>query len=214
MAAAMTPPPRLVAVSGVDGVGKSTVVRRVAEGLRDRGFEVRTEHLYGCVVCRRVPRSMALSEGKGAGAGLRHRLIARAHVWVDALELYLRLLTIRAWTKRGDHRIVVTDRGPVDGLAKHLMLSGPWTKAAYRRLEGMYDSTVWLDADPETTARRDRDHSLNEARVARAAFLRALQGLRPLIRLDATQSASEVTSAALARILGRHAGPGEGRESG
>lgn len=207
----MTASPRLVAVSGVDGVGKSTVVRRLAEGLRARGFDVRTEHLYGCVICRRVPRSMALAEGKGEA--VRHRLIARPHALVDAFELSLRVLGHRAWAARSDHRIVVTDRGPLDGLAKHVMLSGPWIGVAYRRLERMYDHTVWLDADPETTATRDGDHSLTEARAARDAFLRALQALRPVIRLDATRPPSEVTDAALAGILGGHPGPGQGERS-
>lgn len=211
MATAMTATPRLVAVSGVDGVGKSTVAHRLAEGLRDSGFEVRGEHLYGCVVCRRVPRSMALSEGKGAS--VRHRLVARAHALVDALELALRLLGHRAWVGRGEHRIVVTDRGPLDGLAKHVTLSGPWIRAAYRRLEELYDRTVWLDADPDTTATRDGDHSLTEARAARDAFLRALHALRPVVRLDATQPVPEVTGAALAVILGRHAGPSQGERS-
>nr|WP_250770740.1 hypothetical protein [Streptomyces sp. MSC1_001] len=53
----MTTPrgPLLVAVSGPDGAGKSSLVGRLAELLAERGLTVVTLHCYGCFLCRRFP---------------------------------------------------------------------------------------------------------------------------------------------------------------
>lgn len=141
-------PARLVvAVSGPDDSGKSTLVDEVVTTLRQRGCTVTRTYCYGCVLCRRFPGRPRSARPAGAPSALGTRFDA-VHARVDAAELALRLLTARVRSAvRGlacRPRVILTDRGPLDSLAKFDPPPGSRTAALFRRLAGAYDLTVLL----------------------------------------------------------------------
>jgi hypothetical protein len=90
-------PPLIVALSGADGSGKSTVAAALAARLEAEGHAVVSVYTYGCVVCRRVPRPLRLTVAGGRRIGGRPqaepllRILNGMHAVVDAAELRVRL---------------------------------------------------------------------------------------------------------------------------
>lgn len=172
----------VVAVSGPDGAGKTSLVRKLRDGLADEGLAVRLGYCYGCVVCRRLDRPSGVagaafalhSTARGAAVGRPpmsaaatwrerfSRLLRTLHGHVDAYELALRLRLLRLMALVGPPAVVVTDRGPLDGLAKHDPRPGSLLTRRYLRLASRYDLTVLLDAPAEVLAQRDGEHGLDE----------------------------------------------------
>jgi glycosyltransferase involved in cell wall biosynthesis len=147
------PPPHpvsVIGVSGPDGSGKTTVATELA-----RRSDSPVLHLYGCVLCRRT----SWGAGTSVPTSLRdsHATWRRIHAAVDAVELWIRLgVTLRA-VRRSGRSSVVTDRSPLDGLAKH----GSSARIAgklFRSAAGRYTLIALLDAAPTALAERDREH--------------------------------------------------------
>lgn len=182
----------LVGVSGPDGAGKSSVVQAV---LRRAGPDrARAVYLYGCVVCRRArPRGVPA----GAADAPRGHRLRRLHGLVDAIELLVRL---RVAERRAEGaEVLVTDRSPLDGLAKHRPAAGSLAARAYDRAIRRYDLIVLLDADPSTLADRDGEHSADELAAWRNRFA---EQAHPLDRVFAIR-ADVADADAIARwILG------------
>ncbi|HYI65844.1 MAG TPA: hypothetical protein VEW95_02860 [Candidatus Limnocylindrales bacterium] len=142
--------PLLVAISGPHGAGKSRLAVEVGRALRDRGLETSTAYLYGCVICRRAPanlRDLALRRDAQPAARSRpgplRRAAYAAHALIDVAEIAVRIGWMRV-TRGG--RVIITDRGPVDGIAKHGLESPSVAESAYRRLARGFDATFVLDA--------------------------------------------------------------------
>ncbi|MFJ8082502.1 glycosyltransferase [Streptomyces sp. NPDC096205] len=146
----------LVAVSGPDGAGKTTLVGHAASALREHGYTVARTYCHGCVICRRFPGRPR--SGQRTVPPSRPRSWAgTAHAQLDAAELALRLAgaRIRAACHRHDHRpaVILTDRGPLDCLAEFAPAPGSRTAALFERLNGAYDLTLLLGADPADSDR-------------------------------------------------------------
>jgi hypothetical protein len=197
---------RLLGVSGPDGSGKTTLVSALRAEAERRGVRVVSMHPYGCVICRRWPVS-----ANGASVDDVHSLsglstvIQRLHVFLDAAELSLRIHLARGWLANagaahlvpaGAPALVVTDRSPLDALAKHYTHASPAAGRWLLRLARGYDLIVVLDADPKRLAARDRDHLHNAEELA------LLRGrFRSLIPLIASMRKVDTTVPVSARVV-------------
>ncbi|MEU0402583.1 hypothetical protein ABZ318_20555, partial [Streptomyces sp. NPDC006197] len=65
--------PLLVAVSGPDTAGTSSLVRRLATLLRERGATVVVLPCHGCLLCRRLPAPPHVRETAEPGRDARAR---------------------------------------------------------------------------------------------------------------------------------------------
>jgi hypothetical protein len=104
---------------------------------------------------------------------------------------------------QGTAPLVVTDRGPLDGLAKHdpppRSLAGRW----YRRSAGRYRMIVWLDAPAEVLAGRDGEHDPAELAAWRDRFDRWAGRLDNVVRVDTAARRPEAVARAVRDQLGR-----------
>jgi len=167
---------RLLGVSGPDGSGKTTLVSALREEARRRGVRVVSMHPYGCVICRRWPVSgNGGAAGDPASSGRVSALVQRLHVYLDAAELSLRIHLARGWLANagaahlvpaGGPALVVTDRSPLDALAKHYTHASPAAGRWLLRLARGYDLIVVLDTDAQRLAARDHDHLHNAEELA------------------------------------------------
>jgi len=185
----------LVALSGMDGSGKSTAADRLVASLRAKGFDAVS--FYG-----------HRWDGRGASLAIAFESIWRrlagkmermerarvAKALYDALTFadYLRVLG-RMSRLQGPRRIVVTDRYVADVIA-FLRVRGPLLST----IEGLLlavsyepDVALLLELPPETALARKKEWSLPKLEQ----FSREYADLRTLLRLtpvDATLPAREV----------------------
>ncbi|MFE0642975.1 glycosyltransferase [Streptomyces sp. NPDC058877] len=203
--------PVLVAVSGPDGAGKSSLVRRLRTLLGQRGFSVVAPHCYGCVLCRRFPvPPRAAEEPDGGGRARRatdpeHRdsRLRRAHAFVDAGELATRVAAARMLARaRGGRAVVVTDRGPLDGLVKFDLSAGSGPAAVFRRTARRYDLTLLLETGPEVLRGRGWEEVAGPPTVWWARYRSWSRRLPGITRLDGERAPSLVAETALEHVLG------------
>lgn len=192
-------PGRLVALEGIDGAGKSTLVRALARRLRSEG---RT------VAVRREPADPRLG-----------RLAQRASVrdpWTGAV-----YFTLDRWLARRAledalrrHAIVLTDRSFYSTLAYQGSALGPAARRRLRRLQSAAtvrpDLVLWIDVPPADALRRlgrrgGPRSPLERRRVLGrvAAEYRRLARAPDWRRLDGTAPPAELLAAAGAAIARR-----------
>jgi len=195
----------IVGVSGADGSGKSTFAVALAESVHRAGGIASVLHLYGCVACRRVrPQALpARLAGRREAAPLR-----AAHALVDAAEAWLRLSAARRHLARRARRsavagavMLVTDRSPLDGLAKHDPTTSAWPARAWLALAARYRCIVVLDAPAQVLALRDCDHGADDLERSRARFRAWLPAVMRALPADARDEAARSVAAA-ASVLG------------
>jgi hypothetical protein len=198
--------PLVIAVSGPDGAGKSSLVADLIPALRRRGLATATAYCYGCVVCRRFGALAGTGMGTpGRGGCARIRtFLDRSHALADAAELTGRLagarFRARAAARRG-RAAVVTDRGPLDGLAKFDPAPGSWPAAFFTRLSRNYDLTLLLDASPDILATRDGEHTAAQLNDLRDRYLCWQRRLPRVAFLGAEARPEEVAAEALQLVL-------------
>jgi hypothetical protein len=192
----LTGPRPVIGVSGPDGAGKTAVVHHVRHAFAAEGIRSRLGHCYGCVLCRRLDRPSGVAGPAHARSGRvvpgwRERIshpLRVLHGHLDATELQVRLLALRVAAGRYPEAALVTDRGPLDGLAKHDPPPGSRLARRYLRLAARYGLTVLLDAPPEVLARRDGEHDAEELehwrRLYRCWAGRAVAAGREVIVVD------------------------------
>ncbi|MFF9852535.1 glycosyltransferase [Streptomyces litmocidini] len=203
--------PLLVAVSGPDGAGKSSLVRRLSTLLRGRGVTVVTTHCYGCFLCRRFPVPPRAAELDGDGCGRRASdpecrgpRLRRAHAFLDAGELAARIAGARLLARvraRGGPAVVLTDRGPLDGLVKFDPPASSGTASVFRRIAGRYGLTLLVETGPETLRSRGWEEIAGPPAVWWTRYRSWSGNLPGIERLDGEREASPVADTALERIL-------------
>jgi RecA/RadA recombinase len=203
----MTVQVRLIGISGPDGSGKTTLAAAVrAEALR-RGVPATSVHVYGCFICRRwPPRSIALERGPERSPSHGHPVgtVRRLHVLLDTAELAARVwlagqvLRLRARRAGRPAALLVTDRSPLDGLAKHSAAAEGWAGSWYLALARSYEMILVLFADVGLMATRDGTHDAVELALWQARF----EAWRPLLaRVRAIDSSGAFDPALVDEML-------------
>jgi len=177
----------VVSLSGPDGAGKTTVLRSLVAGLRSEGFAIRAGYAYGCVLCRHIDRPSGVAGATVGGSGRQVRrppvarppvkrrvyeLLRRLHGHMDAWELTLRLTALQLPSPWRAPAVVLTDRGPLDGLAKFNPPPRSRLARQYLHLVSRYDLVVLLDAPAEVLAQRDGEHFPEELEQWRMLYRR------------------------------------------
>jgi glycosyltransferase involved in cell wall biosynthesis len=198
--------PIIAAVSGPDEVGKSTLIRRMAPMLRERGFATTTTYCYGCLVCRRFQGPPRWRDGTSAGGSRGLRVLGswvdRAHASVDAAELTIRLLSAILRVKMCAHgrpMAVVTDRGPLDGLVKYGPAQDSVVARLFTGLAHRHDITFLLELDrgPEAPEKRVKEE-------AWPPYRRWAPRIPSTVRLNAGSAPSAMADEAVRRLLSLH----------
>lgn len=204
----------VIGVSGADGAGKSTLVRGLRERLESQGAVVRTAYVYGCVVCRRMPPAVGETverASRSARSPLRRALagwLRDVHGLVDVAEAWFRLELASRGPTRGlarDRRqslVLLTDRSPLDSIAKHGAAATPLLAAAFRCLVARYDVILWLSAPGPLLAERDGEHGATHLQAVSARFEAAAERLDNVVELDTAGTSADVLSAADAALEG------------
>jgi glycosyltransferase involved in cell wall biosynthesis len=191
----------VVAVSGPDGAGKSSLAQHLATRLTACGFSVVTAYCYGCFLCRRPARGQAQRGRLRSG---RRSWISRCHALLDVTELMIRLAAARGRAALRPSRrpvVVVTDRGPLDGLAKFEPAPGSLAAALFTAVGKRYDLVLLLDAPADVLASRDGDHSPDELNEWRSRYRAWAQSVPALVPLDTRDRQSAVVAAEAARVI-------------
>lgn len=153
--------PLTIAISGAHGVGKTTLSEQLRRRLLATDVPTHHTYLYGCFLCRHAPSALAdwtlrsaVSSAEPARRSGLAGVIHRLHAIVDASELAVRL----AWAQRTGAKqfgaVLVVDRAPLDGLAKHDPSPASLASRVYRRAARRIDRTFWLDAGASELADR------------------------------------------------------------
>lgn len=209
--------PFLVAVSGPDGVGKSTLVHHLVPALRARGLPVATAHWRGCVLCR-MRRAAARRRTEPRPTARRSPSVVHGLLDAAVFALWLAVARWRAARRSGGGGpgVVVWDRGPVDGLvtfnpAPH----GPLGRR-FLRLAGGYDLTLLLEAQAGAVAGLGQDSRPRPAREVQQRYRRWAGRLRAPVVLRNGAGPEAVARQALRLLLDRlpPAGPTSARRAG
>ncbi|MEU6988096.1 glycosyltransferase [Streptomyces sp. NPDC046324] len=201
--------PLLIAVSGPDGAGRSSLVRRVAGLLRQRGFAVTTLDCHGCVLCRgsgSPPRVREEEETvrRPADPARRGSWARRAHAVLDAGDLSVRTRATRralAARSRGRPAILLTDGGPLDGLVTFGLPPGHRASDRFTRLVRRYDLTLLVETAPASSRGRGGERTAGSPALRWALHRAWASHLPRVVRLDGERAPSRVAAEALERVL-------------
>ncbi|MFG3040746.1 glycosyltransferase family 4 protein [Streptomyces sp. NPDC048330] len=206
--------PLRIAVSGPDGAGRSRLARRLLPLLRERGFTVVTAHGHDCLLCRRLPVPPRVRDtGEPGGDGWARRAtdperrgspLRRAHAFLDAAEPAVRLAVaglVARRRARGGPAVVLTDGGPLDGLARRDPPTGSGAARLLLAAAADYDLTLLVESGPDPLRGRGPDTPDAPRSAARARYRCWSRRLPGIARLDGTRPPSLVAAAALERVL-------------
>ncbi|MEX0168338.1 glycosyltransferase family 4 protein [Streptomyces sp. LMG1-1-1.1] len=142
----------------------------------------------------------------------------RVHAFLHASELAARLAVARTLARkraRGGPAVVLTDRGPLDGLVAFDPPAASWAAEAFRRIAGRYGLTLLVDTGPDTPRGRDREEATGRPASSWPPYRRWSRQLPRVARLDGRRAPSLVAATAAERILDavreREATPGRPR---
>ncbi|MFF4905445.1 glycosyltransferase [Streptomyces sp. NPDC001260] len=202
----LPPPGRLlVAVSGPDDSGKTTLVDQVVATLRQRGCTVTRTYCYGCVMCRRFPGRPRSGRPTGPSSQPGTWFDA-VHAGIDASETALRLAAarVRATVRRLTLRrpcVILTDRGPLDSLAKFDPPADSRTAALFRRLAGAYDMTLLLQSHADEEPAGEAADGREPGRHWQERYRRWARSSADVVGLDARATTPALAADAAFRLM-------------
>ncbi|MDC2953998.1 glycosyltransferase [Streptomyces gilvifuscus] len=200
-----TPGRLLVAVSGPDDSGKTTLVDQVVATLRQRGCTVTRTYCYGCVMCRRFPGRPRSGRPTGPSSQPGTWFDA-VHAGIDASETALRLAAarVRATVRRLALRrpcVILTDRGPLDSLAKFDPPADSRTAALFRRLAGAYDMTLLLQSHAGEEPAGEAADGREPGRHWQERYRRWARSSADVVGLDARATTPALAADAAFRLM-------------
>ncbi|KOG35997.1 MULTISPECIES: glycosyltransferase family 4 protein [Streptomyces] len=208
--------PLLVAVSGPADADRSALVGRLAALLRERGLAVVVVRGHGCLLCRRLPvRTRVRDAGEPGGDGWARRATdperrgsapRRVHAFLEAAGLAARIAVAGTVARkkartRGGRAVVVTERGPLDGLVTFDPPAASGAAGAFRRIAGRYHLTLLVDTGPDRPRGRDRADAAGHPAPSWARYRDWSRRLPRIARLDGERAPSLVAGAAVERIV-------------
>ncbi|MFH8623191.1 glycosyltransferase [Streptomyces vietnamensis] len=206
--------PLLVAVSGPDDAGGSSLVRRLATLLGERGVTVVTVRCHGCLLCRRLPVPPRVRDAGEPGRGgwarratdpeRRGSWPRRAHALLDAAELAARVTAARLLARaraRGGQAVVVTDHGPLDGLVRSGLPDSSGAASAFRWIDRRYGLTLLVETGPDTPRGRGLEEIAGPPAAPWTRYRGWSRRLSGIARLDGERAPSLVAGVALERVL-------------
>lgn len=196
---------RLITCEGIDGSGKTTAARGLAEALRERGHEVRE---------RVEPTPTWLGEA------VRRGFHEDVSPWTEALLFMADHAThvVRVRSEIEDGALVVSDRWSDSTYAYQgaaLSFPGfdavPWLQQAERPFDLRPDLTLLFDLDPEVAMERVGRRGAAEkfervdflARVRENYLRLARNEPERFVLVDASRAPADVLQEALAAVLAR-----------
>lgn len=212
-----------VAISGVDGAGKSTVGASVREALSRVGLPVATVwarpglHL-GVLTkfSRLVKRAMGQPSrpgvemaARGQAAGLRSRRGAVGWIWSLVVTLAFLVDVYRQHLKASG--VVVYDRHVADAIVTlNVLYAGPdlrLQRALVRWLMPRAEFTAYLDIDADAATRRKPDDMIGRAAVEAQlrSYAREIENTTPRLTLSGSGSVEDNTLTIVRRLLLRDA---------
>jgi glycosyltransferase involved in cell wall biosynthesis len=134
----------------------------------------------------------------------RRSWISRCHALLDGTELIIRLAAARGRAALRPGRrpaVVVTDRGPLDGLAKFEPAPRSLAAALFTAVGKRYDLVLLLDAPADVLATRDGDHSPEELDEWRNRYRAWARSMPALVPVDTRDRQPAVVAAEAARVI-------------
>lgn len=230
--AAASPRGGVVALSGIDGSGKSTQAEGVALALADLGYEPKVEwsritydpalrwisavpkRVLGWLAGRSGQRSPVAAEmdpGTAAAGALRERIGVADHAWALTVAVVHAIGQRRALRPHlAAGRVVVRDRYVLDATVQLVETYGArrdvrLQAAVLRRLCPVPAAAFWLDVDPQEAYRRKpEEYTADELATHRRRYATAHARLG-VERVDASGD-PEAVAADLARRIWRRLG--------
>jgi thymidylate kinase len=211
--------PRVIALSGIDGSGKSSQARALQAALERLGYEVAVEWTpfgqdawldrLAVPVKRLLGRSQQFSTGaspretgleRTTGTVLRERSRVLNDVWSAVVALangLTQLRTIARHSSRG--RIVIYDRYALDSTVqlrfRYGMNGGPSVRRRLIELMAPHAlASFYLDVPPETSLARKHDRWTFDDLAAQARLYREEYGRLGAVRLDGLRPADELAA--------------------
>ena len=208
--------PTVVALSGLDGAGKSTQARALESTLERLGFEVSvfwTRLSYDPVLDVVATPVKAAFRGRGSEEGeaeqrphQRSELLTQAWTGVVALA---NVSTLRRAARKlaGRGRVVIFDRGPLDSVVQLRHKYGEQRKftlqiGLIRALTPRATASFFLDVEPASAlARKPDDFDLDEL-TAQARLYRIEAPRLGVVRLDGERPHEELSEEIARRVWG------------
>jgi thymidylate kinase len=208
----------LITFSGLDGSGKTTLVRLLQASLERRDVRATVSHMYRDVGVYALGRALfgrlgrrarGAESGRGRGGGSAPEI-----VWNRALRLMVYPLDLllfacyRLYVERWKRHVLIMDRYFYDTLVDVSFRRGDSRAArVLRRLTPTPSLPVLLDISPAEAFARKGEHGLQFLESKRSAYASVFpNGGRGLVleaRGDVRETLSAVEAAVMERIQGR-----------